>query len=171
MVCYLYKRGCHKWRACVGDELAWVVCLFLWRASVGEVPVWVTCQGGLRGQCARVTCHRDGAPTQVKWAVRQSRWHGWHTKVSSVGDIGGNTRMMCQTYRGWMLFNARKIIRVSGQFLEFPLGILIQSYFKVPEQIQNSGMFRTRGVLRTFSIYRPKLQHIKIRDTCKILIY
>ena len=42
MVCYLRKRGCHEWRACVGDVLAWEVCLFLWRASVGEVPVRVT---------------------------------------------------------------------------------------------------------------------------------
>ena len=63
MVCYLCKRGGNEWRAWVGDVLAWVVCLFLWRASVSEVPVWVTCQGGLRGQCARVTCHHDGAPT------------------------------------------------------------------------------------------------------------
>ena len=36
-----------------------------------------------------------GAPAWVKWTVCQRGWDDWHAKVSSVGDIGGNTSMVC----------------------------------------------------------------------------
>ena len=36
-----------------------------------------------------------GAPTLVKGKVHLRGWRRWRTKVSSVGDIEGNTRIVC----------------------------------------------------------------------------
>ena len=40
-----------------------------------------------------------------------------------------------------------------------------------PEQIQNSGMLRTRGKWENLSIYHVKLQHIKTPDAFKIWVF
>ena len=50
--------------------------------------------GGLLGLRAGVG-GMGGAPPWVKWKVYSRGCHGLRTKVSSVGDIGGNTRMVC----------------------------------------------------------------------------
>ena len=44
---------------------------------------WLTDQRGRRGCCASVG-HVVGVLDE---------WRGWHSKVSSIGDIGGNTRV------------------------------------------------------------------------------
>ena len=64
-----------------------------------------------------------------------------------------------------MLFKAGKRIQVSGHIytsnisylLEFPLNKFEVILKLFPEQIQNSGIFRTRNVVRTLSIYPVKI--------------
>ena len=40
-----------------------------------------------------------------------------------------------------------------------------------PKQIQNSGIFRTKEILITLSIYPEKIWHIRIPNTFQILVY
>ena len=137
-------------------------------------------------------------PAWVRWLVCQREWRGWHSKVSSVGDIGGNTRVVSQTVSRVVYYFSNSFQKLSGneycsklekQF-RFPwfqviyctlqTRLTFQSFswifeFKVklklfPKQIQNSGIFRTRDVSRTLSIYPVKIQHIKITGTFKILV-
>ena len=68
-------------RANVGGVFA------LWSASVGDV-------GHVLGWRASVG-DMGGAPAWVKWTVWNRGWRGWRTKVSSVRDIGENTKMVC----------------------------------------------------------------------------
>ena len=102
--------------------------------------------------------------------MRQRGWRGWHTKVSSIGDIGRNIRVVCQTESQVVqCFSNSFLNHVENEYysrLEKKIQVLghIQSEhiyfffifpwileFKVtlkffPEQTQNSGIFRTRGI-------------------------
>ena len=65
MAYYLCKRGFHKWRACVGGLIAWMVCLYSWCASMGYMPAWVMYQRELRGSVGDI----GRVPVWVKWAL------------------------------------------------------------------------------------------------------
>ena len=106
--------------------VVWVACLREWRANVSyvvHVLAWVT------------------------WVVYQRGWRGWRIKVSSVGDIGGNTRVVSQTISWVAHYFLSSFQKPAGNeycsklekkfrfqviytsnisyFLEFPLGIWI----------------------------------------------
>ena len=69
------------------------MCFRWWRASMCDVPAWVTCYCGLHGRHARVT-RQSGWHAWCASVGKVDGWRGWRTKVSSVGDIGRNTRMV-----------------------------------------------------------------------------
>ena len=90
-----------KWRAIcasMGGVLAWVAwetCLPGGHTSMGAMSgvltryvdgmvAWATCQCRQRGWCVSVG--------QVVRLVSTGGSHGWHSKLSRVGDIKGNTR-------------------------------------------------------------------------------
>ena len=73
--------------------VAWVACLHEWRASVGHVLTWVTWFACLRGLHVSVG-DVGGVSALVRCLVCLHGWREWRTKVSSVGDIGRNTRVV-----------------------------------------------------------------------------
>ena len=60
-------------------------------------------------------------------------------------------------FRSYVHFEYILFFRVSHEYLnlKFSLELLYLELF--PEQIQNSGIFRTRDILRTLSIYPVKI--------------
>ena len=83
--------------------------------------------------------------------------------MSSVGDIGGNSflKLAGNEYYSKLEKEFRfQVIYTPNIYysLEFPWIFefkVILRFF--PELIQNSGIFGTRGILRTFSIYPVRL--------------
>ena len=41
-------------------------------------------------------------------------WGGWRTKVSSIGDTGGNTRMVCQTVSLVAHYFSNSFLKLAG---------------------------------------------------------
>ena len=99
--------------------------------------------------------------------------------MSSVGDIGGNTRVV-RWVESWVVhYFSNFIKKPTGKEYCLKLGkelifeVIYTSYlifgnfpwifeFRVilelfPEQIQNPGIFRTQDTLRTLSIYHVKV--------------
>ena len=146
LACVTCQRG---WRATVG----YMGGMLGWRAKVGGMPgalAWVKWTGGVGGVLKWVALVI--LAEILGWCLRQYR--GWALF----------RRLFPKTCRKWILFKARKRIQVSGHMhskhiLFFRVSWIFQ--FKVilrllPEQIQNSGIFRTQAMLRTLSIYPVK---------------
>ena len=118
-----------KWRAicaivsAVGGVLAWEACQRGWCVCVSGVLAWLTCQRGWRASVSYVDSvlgwrasvgGMGGAPVWVKGKVCQRGWHGWCTKVSSLGDIGGNTRMVCYAISWVAHYFSNSFLKLTG---------------------------------------------------------
>ena len=92
-------RGVVPWVKCVP-------CQHDWRGQRWQCVCMVVCQCGRRACVVGVS----GVPAWIRWVVLQC---GWHSKVSRVGNIRGNSRVACQT----VLWVAHYF---SNSFLQFP---------------------------------------------------
>ena len=182
MTCYTCWRG---WLACVSDVcrvgrigrvLAYVACQRRWCANLGYVVdmlAWVTY--GIRGDVVDV-------PTWVMWLCASIRgvlrwWIAWvileeilvvSQVVSLVTHYFSNSFQKLEQEFSCRSCTLRKYLI----FQSFPWIFKFKNILKLfPELIQNFGIFMTRDILRTLSIYPVEIQDIKIPDTFKILLY